>query len=400
MLLTDNARAETLVSPILYLSGAPRLSTKPTTESLGPRSHILGVIDAFRGKGAVVVPFIVGDDVPQSFHASGSEARMTASGLRVLGADLARMLYRLRSRFRLRRLLRADGNWPELAYERYALMQELGSVARRRGSIWVLEVNALLALESTSDRRATSSRRVATFFEGRTLRRADLIVAVTKNLQSAISSTYGISPDRVLVVENGVNASKHGSACADPHSQPTVGFLGTLYSWQRVDELLRAVQRSDTPWLVRVAGEGPEQAALRVLAESLGLGDRVTFLGRVHPDDVPGFLSTVDVCYAGHGSSAGVYFSPLKLWEYLAAGRPVIASSHDATDRLSRSGYAVRVFGEGELELDVALRAAADELPSLLATAVADQARVADAHSWGARIAPLLERVRVLQGLR
>lgn len=396
--MTDSALPKPLVSPILYLSGAPRLSTKPTTESLGPRSHILGVIDAFRESGATVTPFVVGDDVPSSFHASGSEARMTASPIRVAGADLVRLLYRVRSRRRLSRLLRTPAKNPELAYERYALMQELGSVVQRRGATWVLEVNALLALESTSDRRATSSRRVATFFERRTLRRADLIVAVTENLKSAISAAYGIDPDRIIVVENGVNASSHGTASAQPHTDPTIGFLGTLYSWQRVDELLNAVKRSDTPWKVRIAGEGPEYAALQQQARDHGISDRVTFLGRVHPDEVPEFLATVDVCYAGHGSSAGVYFSPLKLWEYLAAGRPVIASRHETTDRLHASGYAVEVFGEADGALDDALALAARKMPSLLATAAADQGRVADAHSWTARITPLLKRVAQLRG--
>lgn len=386
------------VSPILYLSGAPRLSTKPTTESLGPRSHILGVIGAMRDGGASVEEFIVGDQVPDSFHASGSEARMTASFPRLVGADIARLLYRLRSRRRLRQKLRGRADAPVLAYERYALLQELGSAARRRGTIWVLEVNALLAIESTSDRRATTSRRVAMHFERRALRGADLIVAVTEQLKTAIHGAHGIPLDRIIVVENGVDTSKHGSASAEPQPVPTLGFLGTLYSWQRVSDLLRAVQRSDDQWRLRVAGEGPELSALKRLSSELRIDDRVTFLGRVHPDDVPDFLTSVDICYAGHGSSSGVYFSPLKLWEYLAAGRPVLASSHDTTDRLNAEGYAVELFDESDGSLDAALHAAAQRLPALLSTASEDQGRVRDSHSWRARIEPLLEVVGEMRG--
>ncbi|MEZ3157326.1 glycosyltransferase [Microbacterium sp. BWR-S6Y] len=381
------------VTPVLYLSGAPRLSTKPTTESLGPRSHILGVIGALRDSGSSVRTFVVGDTVPQSFHASGSEARMTASILRLLAADVGRLVYRVRSRVNLRRHLGTTSPAAAMAYERYALMQELGSVAQRRGATWVLEVNALLAIESTSDRRATSSRRVATFFERRTLRRADLIVAVTEQLKTAIHEIYGVPIDRILVVENGVDTTRHENASAQQQEVPTIGFLGTLYPWQRVDRLLRAVCASETPWRVRIAGEGPEYGTLRRLSDELGLGSRVTFLGRVHPDEVPSFLRTVDICYAGHGSSEGVYFSPLKLWEYLAAGRPVLASRHDTTERLSSEGYAVEVFGENEGELEQALRTASTRLADLLRTGVRDQERVRSAHSWTARIQPLLDRV-------
>ncbi len=384
---------ESSVSPILYLSGAPRLSTKPTTESLGPRSHIVGVIGAFRESGASVAEFIVGDHVPQSFHAAGSEARMTASLPRLIAADLGRLLYRMRSRLKLRAELHRRRDTPALAYERYALMQELGRAAQRRGATWVLEVNALLAIESTSDRRATSSRRVAMRFERRTLRRADLIVAVTEQLKLAIHREHGIPLDRMIVIENGVDTSKHRDATSVPQAFPTIGFLGTLYSWQRVDELLRAIRRSDVPWRLRVAGEGPEYDSLRRLASDLKIADQVTFLGRVHPDDVPEFLQTVDICYAGHGSSAGVYFSPLKLWEYLAAGRPVIASSHDATERLNSEGYAVEVFDSTEGALDEALASAADRIASLLSTAVNDQIRVRAEHSWLARVRPLLIEV-------
>lgn len=400
--MTDISRApatslKPLVTPILYLSGAPRLSTKSTTESLGPRSHILGVIDAFRGGGASVEQFVVGDEVPQSFHAAGSEARMTASIPRRVGADVGRLVYRTRSRLRLRRTLKASAAKPALAYERYALMQELGSVAQARGATWVLEVNALLAVESTSERRATSSRRIATHFERRTLRRADLLVAVTDQLKTAIHTSYGIALDRIVVVENGVDTSKYGHAAAELHETPTIGFLGTLYPWQRVDELLRAVERSSGPWVVRIAGEGPEYSSLKRLAGELGIENRVTFLGRVHPDQVPAFLETVDLCYAGHGSATGVYFSPLKLWEYLAAGKPVIASRHETTDRLNASGYAVTVFDGSEGSLDDALRTAAVGLPSLLSKAVEDQELVAESHSWKARVEPLLRRVQSLR---
>jgi len=70
------AATGTTAASVLYLSGAPRLSTSPKTESLGPRSHIVGVINALREAGVTVDPFIVGDSTPESMHGEGSEARM------------------------------------------------------------------------------------------------------------------------------------------------------------------------------------------------------------------------------------------------------------------------------------------------------------------------------------
>jgi glycosyltransferase involved in cell wall biosynthesis len=380
----------------LYLSGAPRLSTSPNTESLGPRSHILGVVNAMRASGLTVVPFIVGDSTPDAMHGEGSEARMGSSIPRLIATDLARVLYRLRSRYKLRRLLRSSPS-PAFVYERYALLQELGSVARKPDVPWVLEVNALLAVEATTERRATFSKSVATWFERRTLRSADVVVAVTDNLAVAIADTYDIPTDRILVIENGVDTSVHEKASGAVAARPTIGFLGSLYPWQRVDELLLALSDpQNSEWTLRIAGTGSELTNLQGMSEELGVSDRVEFLGRVHPDDVPAFLQTVDICYAGHGSKNGVYFSPLKLWEYLAAGRAVVASGHATTRQLAAEGYAVACFDNSENPLTQVLATTLMDRQALVSLACARQTEVWQSYSWAARIRPLLRRIGAL----
>ncbi|MEV8268532.1 glycosyltransferase [Microbacterium sp. NPDC076911] len=375
----------------LYVSGAPRLSTKATTESLGPRSHILGVIHAFESMGIDIDRFIVGDTVPDSLHAAGSEKRMGSSRARVAAADAARLMYRSKSR---RSLARAAASRPyAFVYERYALMQELGSVVRDRRTPWVLEVNALLAIEATTERKATTSHRLAAAFEKRTLESADLIVAVTDQLADAVATEYGIARSKILTIENGVDTTCRAPSANSAQAAPTLGFLGSLYSWQRLDELLDAMTApKNTDWRLRVAGTGPEYSALKAQVERLGLAERVEFLGRVHPDDVSDFLATVDLCYAGHGSSQGVYFSPLKLWEYLAAGRPVLASAHETTLRLESEGFAVRCFASKN-DLAGALTASSMERSSTLELAQSRQQEVWAKYSWKARVAPLVARL-------
>lgn len=389
---TETSPAAATESVALYLSGAPRLSTRSNTESLGPRSHILGVINALEQSGYDVQRFIVGDSTSDSLHTEGSEARISASAAHLVAADLARVWFRLRSRRKLRRTIAlADAAF---SYERYALMQELGSVPRKHGIPWILEVNALLAIEATTERRATTSRRVAAAFERRTLRSADLIVAVTDALSTALQSTYGIAAERILVIENGVDATAHPRASGVPLDTPTIGFLGSLYPWQRVDALLQAmVDERNAGWRLRVAGAGPELEALREQTLQLGLEGRVEFLGRVHPDDVPAFLQSVDVCYAGHASSNGVYFSPLKLWEYLAAGRAVVASAHSTTLGLESDGYPVRCFTDDPGSLADLLAELLSQRAELAGLGARRQPDVWREYSWTARISPLLARM-------
>lgn len=381
---------------VLYLSGAPRLSTKPSTESLGPRSHILGVVNALQFLGADVERFIVGDTVPESVHGAGSEQRMSSSRVRVLAADAVRAAYRIRSRNRLAAAV--GGGSYDFVYERYALFQELGSVARARtGAPWILEVNALLAIEATSERRATSSRALALRIEGGTLRSADMIVAVTEALAEQIRSTYGIDRSRILVVQNGVDHTHHTavSAAGSDDGSVTIGFVGTLYAWQNVGALIEALTLPGFERVrLEVAGDGPERERLAASIARLGLGDRVVLHGRMHPDAVAPFLSTVDLCFAGHGSANGSYFSPLKLWEYLAAGKAVIASEHEATLALAADGYAIRCFGGAQSpSLEDALADAIRDLPALRARAAECQQRVWDEHSWARRVETILDAV-------
>ena len=389
----------TIPEKVLYLSGAPRLSTRPDTESLGPRSHILGVIEGFRANGLHVERFIVGDSAPAALHASGSEARMTKSAIRVAITDVLRYAYRVKSRLSARRMKSRDGA-PSIVYERYALYQELGSVFQASGSLWVLEVNALLSIEGTSDRTSTTSRALALRAEGRTLRRADVIVAVTDVLADEIVRTHRVPRSRIVVMPNGVSTERYearGAVASDRRAPDhiLIGFLGTLYPWQNVHALLHAMADADNPRIqLRVAGAGPELAALKRTASELRLNDRVEFLGAIHPDRVPDFLAGVDVCFAGHSSSNGSYFSPLKLWEYLAAGKPVIANRSPLTMELADAGHAIEIFDES---LPLALATSLSGLPSRIHTlrdkARGNQARVWLEHSWTARVARLLSEI-------
>lgn len=371
----------------IYLSGAARLSTRADAESLGPRAHILGVLNAFRSAGAEMDQLIVGDRVPESFGNSGSEGRLSRNRLTVLAADVMRLGLRFRGRRHLRRESR-DRRY-DFAYERYALFQELGS---RLGPevFWILEVNALLAQEATSERRATTSRRLAVASERQTFRRADLIVAVTQALKTQIIHAYDVEPDKIVVVENGVDVSRYGRVPAQTSDEARrIGFLGALYPWQNLHELIRALPA--TNFTLDIAGDGPERGSLEDLIASTGLQHRVKFRGRIHPDDVPEFLGETDICFAGHASANGVYFSPLKLWEYLAAGKVIVASRHETTLALEQAGFPVLTYvGDDAGPITRALQSAAADFPSLRRLAEQSQETVLRQFSWESRIEPVL----------
>lgn len=338
-----------------------------------------------------MLPFIAGDRAPSSFTSSGSERSVSRTRFHRLGTDVLRLLYRPINRARARK--EASKFKPDAVYERYALFQEVGSaVCRGSKTPWILEVNALLAIESTTDRKATTSRRFAQWFEKRTLNRANVIVCVTEELRSALYATYEIDPSRIIVIENGVDSERATPTAQQDSPFLRIGFLGSLYKWQALDTLLDALShlRDTGAFSLDIAGEGPEYRALLELTKRLDLQEAVRFHGRVHPDDVPGFLQSIDVGYSGHRSAGGVYFSPLKLWEYLASGLPVVSSSHSTAVDLRSAGHAVTCFDGSTEDLVSVLKRMLTEKARLRECARERSAEILELYSWEARLRKLI----------
>jgi glycosyltransferase involved in cell wall biosynthesis len=76
-----------------------------------------------------------------------------------------------------------------------------------------------------------------------------------------------------------------------------------------------------------IVGDGPEREALERQAEIHNIAAQVLFTGAVPHDEVPMYIAAMDVAVAPYRAVQDFYFSPLKLYEYLAAGKPVIASN-------------------------------------------------------------------------
>jgi len=126
-----------------------------------------------------------------------------------------------------------------------------------------------------------------------------------------------------------------------------------------------------------VVGDGPERSRLEGDLAQRGLRESAVFTGAVAPDVVPGLLASMDVAVAPYPELANFYFSPLKVYEYMAAGLPIVASRvgqlaellrHEETGLLCPPGDAPalasaleRLRGDGDLRkrLGFAARATA-----------------------------------------
>jgi glycosyltransferase involved in cell wall biosynthesis len=170
--------------------------------------------------------------------------------------------------------------------------------------------------------------------EQRVWRHAAAYLTITRALVEELTSRYG-ARSRVFVAPDGVRLDTVArcppeSTLREGPGPPTAGYAGHLYPWKGVDIFVEALALAPGVHGVIVGGHPAESDLGRVQARvrHLGLTPRVHFTGLVHPADVRAQLAGATMLVLPNARTAisERYTSPLKLFEYLAMGRPIVAS--------------------------------------------------------------------------
>ena len=178
--------------------------------------------------------------------------------------------------------------------------------------------------------------------ERRVWREAEGYVTTTRGVAAELTARFG-PRELVVTIPNGVRLpTDRRFVPPHPRSAPLVVYAGHLYPWKGVDLLLRALARLPATRGLIIGGH-PREVDLpraRALADELGLTDRVTFTGLVDVARVPALLVEGDLLALPTTAtpSASSYTSPLKMFEYLAAGKPIVASDLPAIREILRDG--------------------------------------------------------------
>lgn len=250
--------------------------------------------------------------------------------------ELARLAYDRSFADRVCTELDAAGIVPDLVYERHALFHCAGAaLAERLGVPRLLEVNAPL-IEEQRRYRGLRLEALAARAERASYRGATSIVTVSPSVAEHVAGVLG-TREGVHVIANGVDVDRFAEADAAGAAiraqlgigdAPVAGFIGSFKAWHGVPFLLDAVAALATrlPELHLIAvGDGPEREMVQTRAVAHGLGERVILPGRVPHGDIPAWLGAMDFTVAPYQPQPDFYFSPLKIFESLAAGRPVVA---------------------------------------------------------------------------
>ena len=172
-----------------------------------------------------------------------------------------------------------------------------------------------------------------------------------------------------------------------------VGYAGHLYPWKGVDVFVQALAKAPGVRGLIVGGHPAEADLGRVrgLVRDLDLTSRVEITGLVAPGEVVQRLSQADILVLPNTASAisERYTSPLKLFEYLTLGRPIVASDLPAIREILEDGRTALLVAPGDA---AALAAAFERLAadaSLAGRLGASALALAPSYTWEARAARL-----------
>lgn len=171
------------------------------------------------------------------------------------------------------------------------------------------------------------------FFEAWGLESADGVYVVSDELVKELDEE-GISYKRITTIANGVDLDKFNmdipprNLKKDPR-EIIIGFTGSLYPWHGVDVLIKSMKmvRGKYPDArLVIVGDGGERNNLEKQSVELGLNGCITFLGSVNHVDIPSIVGGFDIAVAPYNPQGTFYFSPLKVYEYMAMGKAIIGS--------------------------------------------------------------------------
>lgn len=198
---------------------------------------------------------------------------------------------------------------------------------------------------------------------------SDKIIAVTPGIKANLEKSYNIPGEKIVVVSNGANTSLFKpldqEICRkelglDP-KYFYICFVGNLAPWQGIEYLVKAaplILARFPQCRFLIVGDGVMKHELLKLSRELGVENRFIFTGVVAYDRVPFFINASDVCVAPFivARNAKIGLSPLKLYEYMACKKPVVASDiSGVSDVLKASEGGIAVVPENPNALSEAI---------------------------------------------
>ncbi len=336
---------------ILYLCADPGI---PIRGNKGASVHVRALTDAFSNLGHSVVVLS-----PRSGPSNGAQldahlievpVAHQSTGNRERAAQAA-----AESVYQAAGDLLAEEHF-DLIYERYSLWSEAGArLALAFGLPYIVDINAPLRVEAARH-RSLENPELAAHIEARVIHAASALVAVSEPLKTYLLE-QGASPSKVHVIPNAVDERIFHPAVDGTvlrsrlglSNQFVVGFVGTSRPWHDLETWIAAMAQltsSAIPYHLLLVGEITDSVRATIAVH--GLIDRTTIISPVPNSEIPSWLAAMDVAVSPHPPLPDFYFSPLKLFEYLACGKAVVAANVPPIAQVLKDGTHGLLYAPGD----------------------------------------------------
>lgn len=252
--------------------------------------------------------------------------------------------------------------------------------------------------------------RVGRWFQKQAVLRCGSIFATTQHLKNDLVE-LGALREHVFVAHDGIRAARFENLPDQqtarrqigwPQDAFIVGYVGRLQTMamdKGVGTLVRSLSALESVSLGLVGGPDEHANQLRgVWLEQGKPADQFLYAGQVKPDDVPLYLRAFDVCVMPFPFTPhfAYYASPIKLFEYLASGRPVVATELPSTLEVVQQGQTAILVPPDDVHAltQAILRLQMDE-PLRIELGENGHQLVITAYTWGARTAMILDKLNL-----
>lgn len=396
----------------------------------GALGHIKGVLDGLITQGYrmdYVSTKPMPTDIPGATH-----VQVPAPNLLAFPAELN--YYSFHNDFDRVARHAMDSRPVDFIYQRMSLHNISGVDLSRRGDVpLVIEFNGSEAWAATNWGQRLSLHDAAVATEVHILKAADLVVTVSAPLADQLLK-IGIAPERVVMYPNCIDPKLFSPERFDEDHRNSLRvrlgiandarvatFIGTFGAWHGIDFLARSIRRliDEDPGFVDrqklhflLIGDGLKK---REVEEALGgppYNRYVTLPGLVPQAQAPGYLAISDIFLSPHmpnPDGTPFFGSPTKLFEYMAMGRPIVASDLDQIGTILRGEF----HGPTDTDPLAALHPPGDEDAMLRALRhvvmdpggaedMAARARrhVLETFTWDHHVERILDRMQTLGLLR
>ncbi|MDD5297580.1 MAG: glycosyltransferase family 4 protein [Rhodocyclaceae bacterium] len=289
--------------------------------------HVEEIVNALRELGHEVLLVAPAQSQSQEFGGTVGWVEKLKASLPKALYEILEMAYSIPAYVRLARAVREFR--PDGIYERYNLYFFSGIWAKWRFHLpFLLEVNSPIA-EERAKYDGLALMGLARWGQRLVWKNADYALPVTQVLAGSLLAA-GVRPEALEVIHNGINETHFRDALDRGEAKRrlglsgkvVLGFTGFVRDWHGLDRVIRWMAKAGDDVQLLVVGDGPAHRNLEKLADELGVSDRVKFTGLVQRDAIPDLVAAFDVALQ---PAVTPYASPLKLFEYLAMGCPVLA---------------------------------------------------------------------------